>query len=268
MNKKEDSLTPPKIEIHMFDSLYLGNDCRYRWKQKDAFGPYWRIYWNEGPGGFVKVGNHEVELTSDKIVVLSPDTVYSTWLENKVKHFYVHCSVGKPFSMVKPNLFELKNRELLEMAKDAAQTVSDHAISDHNDYRTLMKLHMYVSAILLALPPKHIPINTKYDPRISQAITIIGNSRKKSNQGIAEILNMSTNGFLRLFKNETGITPQVYSRKKRLNDARIMLHFSSSTIENIAEETGFCSRYHFTRVFRQEFNIGPGQFRSKNQIKM
>lgn len=264
MDKKENILTPPEIEIHMFDHLYLGHGCGNKWSNVGKIGPFWRIYWNETPGGFIKVGDDEVELTPDKVIVLSPDIVFATRVEHRVKHFYVHCSVGKPFSLVKPNLFELKDSKFPRIAATTAQSV----VSGQHDYRTLMKLHMYIYDILLALPQECIPAETQYDPRIAQAIEIIEDSIRKTNEDVASILNMSTNGFLRLFKNETGTTPQAYSRRKRLHDAHIMLSFSDSTIDEIAEKTGFCSRYHFTRVFKQEFSMGPGEFRLKSRKGM
>ncbi len=252
----------PEIKIHIFDSLKLGPHSHWQWKQHDVFGPYWRIYWNRTPGAFLKTRHRTVELGPNKIIVMPPDTVYSTWLQSETRHFYVHYSLGQPFSLVKPALFELSQPNLLKLAAETEQI-----IAERNDYRSMLQLQLYIITTLLALPPQAIPPPVIYDPRIANAITVIETSRLISNSSLATLCNMSTNGFLKLFKTETGLSPQVYSRRKRLHDASIMLHFSNSTIEEIAADTGFCSRYHFSKVFKKEFNIGPAEFRKRHYCK-
>ena len=48
--------------------------------------------------------------------------------------------------------------------------------------------------------------------------------------------------------------------QRRLQAAR-QLHFSESSIEEIAQQAGFCDRYHFSRAFHKEFNCGPATYR-------
>jgi AraC-like DNA-binding protein len=252
----------PEIEIHVFDYIGLGGKGQWNWVQNNSLqnnsvGPYWRIYWNDAPGGFIKVGRREFELTPDKVVVLSSGTVYSSRLENAVRHFHVHCSIGRPFSQVPPQLFELRDPELVRLAAATA----DYTNTNHSDYRTQMRLHVYICSVLLALPQDLIPPYTEYDQRISLAINALDKSKRKSNRELARTVNMSTNGFLQLFRQETGIPPQTYSRAKRLSDAATMLHFSENTIEEIAKATDFCDRYHFSKAFRKEYGLGPAEFR-------
>jgi len=250
----------PEVEVHIFDYAGLGDKGQYHWIQNRMEAPYWRIYWNDTPGGFVKVNNLETKLTPDKVVVLSPCTTYSTRLVNPVGHFYVHCSAGRPFSLIPPQLFELRDPELVRLAAATAC----YAISAHNNYRTQMRLHIYVCSVLLALPSASIPAYTQYDPRISLAITTLENNMRKSNTELAGMVNMSTNGFLQLFKQETGISPQAYSMGKRLQDAAIMLHITKNSIEEIAIETGFIDRYHFSRAFSKKYGLGPAEFRKSD----
>jgi transcriptional regulator GlxA family with amidase domain len=79
---------------------------------------------------------------------------------------------------------------------------------------------------------------------------------------------MSVNSFLRLFRAETGETPQNWSRQKRLENACRLLQFSSETVERIAELSGFCDRYHFSRVFKSKYGSGPAGHRRRARMLM
>jgi len=44
-----------------------------------------------------------------------------------------------------------------------------------------------------------------------------------------------------------------------------MLHYSGRDIKAIAEDTGFCDRYHFSRIFKQLRGVSPAEFRRCGQ---
>ena len=75
---------------------------------------------------------------------------------------------------------------------------------------------------------------------------------------------MSRDGFLRLFEQETGRSPQFYWRKKRIEKACELLISTSLSIDEIAEKTGFADRYHFSRVFSNFLKNSPVKFRKNN----
>ncbi len=42
-----------------------------------------------------------------------------------------------------------------------------------------------------------------------------------------------------------------------------MLSHSEISIKDVAEATGFCDRYHFSRVFKQLRGVGPAEYRQQ-----
>ena len=88
-------------------------------------------------------------------------------------------------------------------------------------------------------------------------------SKPLSNDIIARRLSMSTNAFLRLFRENAGMSPQLYSRIRRIEKACILLHYSKLDIKQIASETGFCDRFHFSRVFKKLRSTDPAEFRRR-----
>jgi len=84
-----------------------------------------------------------------------------------------------------------------------------------------------------------------------------------SNSEIARHIGSSMSTMLRQYQRELGLTPQTYLRQKRIEKACTLLHDPDRNIKQIAEETGFCDRYHFSRAFKNLQGITPLQYRRK-----
>jgi len=78
---------------------------------------------------------------------------------------------------------------------------------------------------------------------------------------------MSANSFARLFKNQTGLSPQKYLTKARIENSCSMLHHSPLSINEIAEICGFSDRYYFTKVFNSVMKVPPAQYRKQLLIR-
>ncbi|MFC0472123.1 helix-turn-helix domain-containing protein [Halalkalibacter kiskunsagensis] len=78
---------------------------------------------------------------------------------------------------------------------------------------------------------------------------------------VAHYLNVSTRHLSRLFSegiNESFVT---FIKKERVKKASYLLEKTELPIKEIASKTGFGSVHYFTRIFRQEVGLPPGQFR-------
>lgn len=78
---------------------------------------------------------------------------------------------------------------------------------------------------------------------------------------LAEIVNMSSSHFSRIFKRQTGFSPYEYILISRLNRAKYLLQVSDMTVASIAYETGFNSESNFIFFFTENAGISPGKFR-------
>ena len=63
----------------------------------------------------------------------------------------------------------------------------------------------------------------------------------------------------RRFAKATGLSPILYLTKQRLNMARNLLRSTSLQVQEVAEQSGFCSTTVFCRNFKKEFSQTPGQ---------
>jgi AraC-like DNA-binding protein len=78
---------------------------------------------------------------------------------------------------------------------------------------------------------------------------------------IAAQLGYSTDGFIRAFRRQFGMTPAAYRLAHRLMKARSQLK-KGRAIADVANATGFADQSHFGRLFRRTYAITPGAYRS------
>lgn len=78
---------------------------------------------------------------------------------------------------------------------------------------------------------------------------------------LAEIVNMSSSHFSRVFKQQTGFSPYDYILISRLNRAKYLLQVTDMTVSAIAYEIGFNSESNFICFFTENEGISPGKFR-------
>jgi len=84
---------------------------------------------------------------------------------------------------------------------------------------------------------------------------------------VAEAANMSRWHFQRIFKAITGDTVKAYIRTRRFSEALEDLLATDRSILDIAIDTGFNSQESFTRAFKQNFSLTPGQFRALGESR-
>ncbi|TDS14687.1 AraC family transcriptional regulator [Sphingobacterium paludis] len=77
----------------------------------------------------------------------------------------------------------------------------------------------------------------------------------------AKKFGMDSFKFLRLFKQETGLTPNRYVIQKRIEAAKDLLLHADDLLE-VAVSTGFYDVPHLTREFKKIVGVSPGVYRN------
>ncbi len=83
---------------------------------------------------------------------------------------------------------------------------------------------------------------------------------------ICSAINISKYYFCRKFKKHTGMTVMKYILKTRLILAKSELEKTNLSITEISEKYGFSSTSYFCRVFKENENYSPLQYRKRRQI--
>ena len=78
---------------------------------------------------------------------------------------------------------------------------------------------------------------------------------------IAEQLGLSTTGFIKRFKQETGLTPADFYQRIKIEEARRRLTGTDAAITEIAFSLGFSTSQYFASVFRKYTGTTPREYR-------
>ncbi|WP_254424324.1 helix-turn-helix transcriptional regulator [Thalassospira marina] len=78
---------------------------------------------------------------------------------------------------------------------------------------------------------------------------------------LAQLTGLSQSYFCSAFRESTGMPPQQWQMKARINRAKDMLQNSNTQLAAIAAHVGFADQAHLTRVFRKIAGTTPGAWR-------
>lgn len=81
---------------------------------------------------------------------------------------------------------------------------------------------------------------------------------------LATELPMGYSAFRKQFKMITGESPHQYHQRFRLERAKELLTTTLLNINEIADQTGFESVYHFSKLFKAKTGVSPSIYRSDN----
>ncbi|MEI8139680.1 MAG: AraC family transcriptional regulator [bacterium] len=233
-----------------------------QWNNPNLSAPYWRLYWNRNVGAQVRLSDRITPLDPGHLVLISPNTPFASHHSKVMEHLYMHFVTPPPYTGLPPSVFCIPIDNATQKRAGELYNYSEEGTPLCN--RGVMLAFSLIHQALAQVPDellKHENCNTC----ILDAMRLMEQSHQTppSNDTLARIARMNTNAFIRLFKRQTGVSPQAYSTSKRVEQACLLLHHSSLGIKEIAERTGFCDRYHFTRVFTRIRGVPPAEFRQQ-----
>jgi len=234
------------------------------WHFDNLAAPYWRLYWNDRPGASVRLGARWTELRPSRFALIPPETPYAARLERPVTHFYLHFQAAPPFDAVAPAVLGLPAApEMLRTVREIRGLLEAPAAGSAA-LRLALLCHCLAGWALAAVPAGLVP-PVRTDGRVAAALRLMERelAAPPDNQHLAAAAGMSTNAFIRLFRQVVGRSPQAHLVAKRVERACLMLQGSDLGIKEVAAATGFCDRYHFSRVFKRLRGVGPAEFRRR-----
>ncbi len=103
---------------------------------------------------------------------------------------------------------------------------------------------------------------------VDQCIAYISNNLKGdcSVQTLSRHFSVSSNYIYKAFMKVLNESPSRYVTRMRMFRAKSLLLTDLLTIEEVAEEVGYPSLAHFSKVFKENLHCSPSEFRKQNQI--
>ena len=267
--------------------------CRYwvleEWECIDLSVPFWRIYHNNIEGAKIIFNNKETILNKEIIIIIPPNTPFSTELKqnfnhknesisgrefskkdnldtirekNRVDHLFIHFSLGFPLDLVE-NTINVINNDTYPFS--LINSIQDFCIDNTSfKFGECLIIKQLISYCILKLQDSVWKFAT-LDQRVFKSIDFIKKkyTERITNDLLADHASMAVNSFARLFKNDTGISIQQYIIKTKIEASCKLLHHSCKTIDEIAIDCGFSDRNHFAKNFKKVMNINPSYYKKR-----
>lgn len=109
-----------------------------------------------------------------------------------------------------------------------------------------------------------LPISNKDQKFMFQVIQFVKENRSKSDFSVDELgklMYMSRASFFNKLKSITGVSPVVFIRDMRLNEAAELIKNEDMLIKEICFEVGFNDLKYFGKCFKTKFNATPAEYR-------
>jgi len=252
-------------QLNDFDIRFLA--CQYAsvstWNYTDVVYSMWLFYWNPTAGAFIRQNSQEQELNQHHVAIIPPYTKFSTRCAKPFQHFYIHFEVDEPFDRVK--------REILYLPSDHVKKIFPRFQNEFSDTAQKLLSRILLYEYLLRIPRTSflLPGETVMDKRIQKATELMNRNLavSRNNRELCKQIGMSLNNFHHLFLKELGTTPKHYLLNQRMEAARKFLIQSEYTIDEIAAQTGYADRYHFSKAFKRFYSIPPVAYQQKSGKK-
>jgi len=236
------------------------------WNFSNVIFPHWHCYWTaDHSGGSIHCDGNVWPLDPENLIMIAPGTLIESRNRHPFMQLYCHFCLDIPFVIVPTGVYSVKNDPwMMELIHKICNLATNN-----NASKSLLPLEVgsFIYHAVTQLPFDTFAQKPNILPKIKQTVDYLRKNYTQhiSNTTLAKKINMSRNAFLRLFTQEMGCAPQYYIHQLRIEHACLRLRFSKLSIEEIADETGFNDRYHFSRMFKKFQKNSPAAYRKLMQ---
>lgn len=259
--------------------LVVGSCGTYRLKKRPMLPTYWKkgrrdyqiLYVASGKAHFWFNGIEEI-VDSGHMVLYKPKEVqkYVYYVEDHPEVFWIHftgydiknileyhgISLDQHvfYSGTLPE-YKMSFRKIIRELQQCEYGYEDYIASLFNNILLLVSRQQQNGENYTVTIPEEIEMavsyfNENYNTKISVA-------------QYAESLHISTNWFIRNFKQHMKISPAQYLLSLRMVNAQSLLENTDYSVGEIAEIVGYDNQLYFSRVFKKEYGISPAQYRKR-----
>lgn len=254
-NIKVDPPTPLETRILIWEPMQIIRS----WNYPRNIVQHWRLYMNDTPGAII----NGTPVPTDKILLIPPGLLLAISNPESFQHFYIHFETGPLYNSVAREIYSFPKEDFGTLTAQLRDLTGEE---DLEYIRTI--LYAAIFSALRMIPPAKLHAREKnMDGRIAAAKEYIHQhlGEKLENAVLARRVGISTNRFIRLFRDELGVPPQLYQQYQRIHQAMDYLVDTEYSIDEIADILGFTDRFHFSRVFRRITGTPPGSYRKRER---
>ena len=156
------------------------------------------------------------------------------------------------------NLREDMQNEMLYLANHGNST----------PFHLIGHLYLFFDFMLRSITPEHTTNGKKLSNYyIREAITYIEQNFHNdiSVEDIASVCGLNRSYFGKIFRESIGKTPQEFLLTYRMIKATELLKLTNLSIEDIGKAVGYENPFHFSRAFKNIYNVSPRTWRNEHK---
>lgn len=234
--------------------------------------PFWRIYVNEDSGARVIHEGSTFHLRPGVLYVLPGWVSFQTETSQPILQNYIHFDVtGFPPTLLR-QVFSgpitiPSSSLMLDVLENWLSGQKEESLPGLRQFIVAGALvHVVMATLLSGLNHEEEQACFRWideSGEIGPALQGIENCLQPppTNDQLAALCHLSKSHFIRRFHDTVGLAPAEYGRDRRLAIAARLLHDEKLTIDQIADQTGFSDRFHFSRAFKARLGISPAKYR-------
>ncbi len=242
---------------------------------------FYTLIFIENAEGQINIDNEKIRLDAAKIIVIRPHCMTQIDINRHAKGKMV-CFTADFFSL-RYNHNILYDFEFLRVGAKAYIRLSAEALSRFMNLMALLEqdfpmtrsesknvLRSYLNIILHDIQRLHYPLGTqktkslKHQKLLQFEQLIDQHYTKESLPSFyAQLLHISANYLNKICREENGSTAGEMIRDRISVEAQRLLHYTSCSVNEIANQLGFENGSYFVTFFRKKVGLTPEQFRKR-----
>lgn len=265
-----------EVHVRLFAANFIQLQARI-WNAQNVCDAFWRFYINDRDGAVLKLGDVVLPLRAGALYLVPEGVHFSCDNSRSVGHFYLHFDVlGVPRPILQKLFcapFEIERTSAL--AHEARVLSSELKAGGELEIALQCRVKALLFNCLGCVFARNDEQNVSQYPRLSSyhepilpALEWIESHLDEviENRVLARLCHWSTDHFARRFRECVGQSPGSYVLSRRIAVASQQLLFTQKGIEQIARESGFANRFHFSRAFAREKKCAPAAYRKTSRV--
>lgn len=166
-------------------------------------------------------------------------------------------------------VYHARSKELREEMKNEMMYLVQH--KDSPAFHLIGHLYLFLDFLTRSAVNMSVPKGSKLrDFYIKEALTFIEENFQNdiSVEDIAATCGLNRSYFGKIFKDVLGKSPQEFLLNYRMIKATELLKLSKLSIGDISNAVGYSNQLHFSRAFKNIYEVSPREWRNKNRMSV
>ena len=262
------------------------------WNWKNVNSPFMRIYYVTKGYAQIELPDGIYQLKVGHMYLIPSFVCHNYTCDSRFEHYYIHvyeeqqldgslfddwnfpveiCSEESDLELIK-RLYAIN--PFMNLEKSNPETYDNSMTFQHNllvskrrEFAIKMESRGIIYLLLARFMKQAEAKRKNRDERIEDAIRFIRNHIGE-NVNLDKLVNrafLSKDHFIRLFKQNVGITPIQYISRKKIEKAQVMLVTGNMSIQSVSYALGYEDCSYFNRLFKKIVGISPKKYRDLYQ---